>query len=334
MKPRQSRWVWALLLLPVGLSLIALTLGRYRIAPGDVFGSLFGVAGVPDTIRALILRVRLPRILAAVCIGANLAVSGVAFQGLFRNPLVAPRILGVSSGAAFGAALAFLISNNPLFVQPLAFAFGILAIFLVWMVGRQFGASLLVLVVTGVLVGAFFNALLGLIKYVADPLDALPAITYWLLGGLSGTRWVDLWPLLAITGAGLSFFLVTRWRLNLLTLNETEAISLGLNVKQFRLGVILTGTLLVAASVATSGIIGWVGLIVPHAARALVGPDHARLVPTSIALGAVVLIILDTLSRTALPTEIPLGILSGLIGVPVFLLLFMRAMRNRQGGWR
>ncbi|MEA1871277.1 MAG: iron chelate uptake ABC transporter family permease subunit, partial [Candidatus Bipolaricaulota bacterium] len=149
MRPRRSGWVWALLLLPVGLSFIALMLGRYSIAPGEVFGSLFGAAGVPDTIRALILRVRLPRILAAACIGANLAVSGAAFQGLFRNPLVAPRILGVSSGAAFGAALAFLISNNSLLVQPLAFAFGILAIFLVWMVGRQFGASLLVLVVTG-----------------------------------------------------------------------------------------------------------------------------------------------------------------------------------------
>lgn len=334
MRGNQSIGVWLLPLLPTALILISLMLGRFWIPPAKVVGALFGAGGVSETVRALILRVRLPRILAAACIGANLAVSGAAFQGLFRNPLVDSRILGVSSGAAFGAALAFLLSGNPLLVQPLAFAFGLLAVLLVWMVGRQFGASLLILVVTGVLVGSFFNALLGLIKYVADPLDTLPAITYWLLGGLSGTRWANLWPLLAITGLGLSFFLVVRWRLNLLTLNETEALSLGLNIRHFRFVVIVVGTLLVAASVSMSGIIGWIGLIIPHAARAVVGPDHARLIPASISLGAVALIILDTVSRTALPTEIPLGILSGLIGVPVFLVLFMRVLREKQGGWR
>lgn len=333
MRTGRSLAVWAIIILPAALILISLMLGRAWVHPLEVIGTLFGVEGIPDSIRTIILRVRLPRILAAACIGANLAVSGAAFQGLFRNPLVAARILGVSSGAAFGAALAFLLSNNHLLVQPFAFAFGLLALLLVWVVGRRFSASLLVLVVAGVLVGAFFNALLGLIKYVADPFDALPAITFWLLGGLSGTRWTTLWPLLIVTGAGLSFFLIIRWRLNLLSLNEPEALSLGLNVKRVRFAVLFMGTLLVAASVSTSGIIGWIGLIVPHAARAVVGPDYARLIPASISFGIVALVLLDTISRTVLAAEIPLGILSGLIGVPIFFLLFMRVLQERQGGW-
>lgn len=312
----------------------ALFLGRYPIPPDQVLHALVPAGGLPAIVRALVLRVRLPRILAAACIGANLAVSGAAFQGLFRNPLVASRILGVSSGAAFGACLALLLSGGAFLVQPMAFGFGLLAVLLVWTIGRRFGASLLALVVTGILVSAFFDALLGLVKVVADPLNTLPAITYWLLGGLSDARWSGLWGLFILTGLGLSFFLVLRHRLNLLTLDEAEARALGVDVGGLRLAVILAGTLLTAASVAVSGIIGWIGLIMPHAARAVVGPDHARLVPASIGLGAVALILLDTLSRTAFPTEIPLGILSGLIGVPFFLLLFARTLRARQGGWR
>lgn len=323
-----------LLLLPVGLILVSLMFGRFWITPREVFGALFGANGILETVRALVLRVRLPRILAATCIGANLAVSGAAFQGLFRNPLVDSRILGVSSGAAFGAALALLLAKDPFFTQVSAFGFGLLAVFLICIVGWHFGSSILVLVVTGVLVSAFFNALLGLIKYVADPLDSLPAITYWLLGGLGGIRWRDLGPLLVITVFGLFFFLLIRWRLNLLTLDEAEALALGVNVKAVRLAVILVGTLLVAVSVSISGIIGWLGLIVPHAARAVVGPNHSRLIPASIALGASALLVLDDISRTALPTEIPLGILTGLIGVPAFLVLFMRVLREKQGGWR
>ncbi len=332
--PARAGWAWALLFLPVGFAVAALFLGRYPIPARQVLHSFLPVGGVPPIVRALVLRVRLPRIVAAACIGANLAVSGAAFQGLFRNPLVASRILGVSSGAAFGASLALLVSGSAFLVQPMAFGFGLLAVLLVWTIGRRFGASLLALVVTGILVSAFFDALLGLVKYIADPLNTLPAITYWLLGGLSDVRWSGLWPLLILTGLGLAFFLVLRFRLNLLTLNEAEATTLGVNVGRLRLAVILAGTLLTAASVAASGIIGWVGLIMPHAARAVVGPDHARLVPASIGLGAVAVILLDTLSRTALPTEIPLGILSGLIGVPFFFLLFARTLRTRQGGWR
>ncbi len=323
-------WGWLVAAL-VALSFASLFIGRFRIGFFAGISSL--VSGVDPILRAVILRVRLPRILAALCIGANLGVSGAVFQGIFRNPLVDSRILGVSSGAAFGAALALLLSHGPVGVELSAFGFSLLAMGLVIFVGERFGASILVLVVTGVLVSAFFNALLGLIKYVADPLDQLPAITYWLLGGLSGTRFSELWPLFVITGIGLVFFLLIRWRLNLLTLDAAEGVALGVAVKRFRLAAIGVGTLLVAASVSVSGIIGWVGLIVPHAARALVGPDHARLIPASLLLGAMTLLALDDISRTAIPSEIPLGILAGLIGVPAFLFLFMRVLRAR-GGWR
>jgi len=322
-----------LLLLPASLAIASLLIGRYHISPGDVFHSVFRPSSATETIRALVLRVRLPRVLAALCVGANLAVSGAVFQGLLRNPLVDSRILGISSGAAFGAALALLVTHSAVYVQLFAFGFGLLAIFIVYAIGLRFGSSILILVVTGILVSAFYNALLGLIKYVADPLNTLPAITYWLLGGLGGARWGNLWPLLIITIFGITFLLLIRWRLNVFTLSDTEALALGINVRRSRFVVLFVSALLVASSVAMSGVIGWIGLIVPHAARAIVGPDHARLIPASIGIGAFILLILDDISRTAMSTEIPLGILAGLIGIPVFLLLFMRLLRER-GGWR
>ncbi len=333
MTDRPNRGLWLLFLIPVVLGLLSLLFGRFFISPREVWGSLVGIAEIPDVIRALVVRIRVPRIIAALCIGANLSVVGAAFQGMFRNPLVAPRILGVSSGAAFGAALALLLAGDPVSVQLSAFGFALVAVLLVCFVGWRFGSSILLLVVAGILVSSFFNALLGLIKYVADPLDSLPAITYWLLGGLSGTRWSNLPPLLIITGLGLTFFVLARWQLNVLTLDESEATTLGINVKIVRPAVIVIGTLLTAVSVSMCGIIGWIGLIVPHAARAIVGPDYSRLIPASIALGAFALLILDDISRTALPNEIPLGILTGIIGVPVFLLLLTKTIRTRQG-WK
>lgn len=329
MTQSRGRTAWLLAFLAPALALVALLIGRYGIRVEEVVGALFGSEAVSDVVRALVLRVRLPRVIAAACIGANLAVSGAAFQGLFRNPLVDSRILGVSSGAAFGAALALLVSAGTLGLQASAFAFALLAVGLVCLIGLRFGSGALVLVIGGILVGALFNALLGLLKYVADPLSSLPAITYWLLGGLSDARWSTIGPLIACTSVGLTFFIAVRWRLNVLTLNEREAAALGVPVHGLRTAVILVGTLLIASSVAVGGIIGWVGLVVPHVARAWVGPDHSRLLPTSAALGAATLIVLDTIARTALPSEIPLGILTGLIGVPAFFLLFLRFLRTR-----
>ncbi len=322
-----------LVILPLLMGIASLLIGRYHIPAGDVVSSLFNPKATSQTIRALILRVRLPRILAALCVGANLALSGAVFQGVLRNPLVDSHILGLSSGAAFGAALALLLSKGPVYVQLFAFLFALLAIAIVYAIGSRFGSSILVLVVTGILVSAFYNALLGIVKYVADPLDSLPAITYWLLGGLGNVRWQNLYPLLVITAFGITFFVLVRWRLNLLTLSNTEAIALGVNIRRSRSLVLCMGALLVASSVAISGIIGWVGLIVPHAARSLVGPDHNRLIPASIGIGAFILLLLDNVSRTAMSSEIPLGILAGLIGIPAFVLLFIRILKEK-GGWR
>jgi len=330
MTSSRSRAIWALALLVPVAGLLALLIGRYGLLRiGEAFRALIGRPGFDATLQSLIVRVRLPRVLAAACIGANLAVSGAAFQGLFRNPLVDSRILGISSGAAFGAALALLVSAGALGLQGAAFFFALAAVGLVYLIGRRFGSAPLILVVGGILVSALFQALLGLLKYVADPLSSLPAITYWLLGGLGSARWGTIGPLLGITLAGLAFFFAIRWRLNVLTLTENEALALGVRVRGLRAAVLGMGTLLVAASVAVGGIIGWIGLVVPHLARAWVGPDHGRAIPVVAALGALTLIVLDTVARTALASEIPLGILTGLLGVPAFFMLFLRFLRVR-----
>ncbi len=329
MTGKAQRSEWGLILLPVLTLVVALFLGRYGVRIEETIRVLLGLDGPSDVFRALILRVRLPRTLAAACVGANLSVVGAGFQGLFRNPLVDSRILGVSSGAAFGAALALLFTSQGMVIQASAFVFAMVAIGLVMLVGLRFGSSTLVLVIGGILVGALFNSFLGLIKYVADPLSTLPAITYWLLGSLNATQWSDLPPLLTITGLGMSFFMLLRWRLNLLTVTDTEAMALGIRVRLIRTIIVAVGTMMVAASVALAGTIGWIGLVVPHVARAWVGPDHSKLIPASAALGATTLILLDTVARTALPNEIPLGVLTGLIGVPAFFMLFLRFLRRR-----
>ncbi len=314
--------------LPVGLLFLALLVGRYGGGVGDALRALFST-DTSDVLHSLILRVRLPRALAALLVGANLAASGAVLQGLFRNPLVDARILGVSSGAAFGASLAILLSGSALAVQTGAFAFALLAMACVLAIGWRMGAAPLVLLLVGIAVSALFDALLGLVKVVADPLSKLPSITYWLLGGLSGASWSTLAPLAALSVLGLGFLVLVRWRLNLLTLGDDEAASLGVRVRPLRAATVVAASVLIAASVSQAGMIGWIGLVVPHVARAWVGPDHARLLPASAALGAAVLLALDTVARTALPSEIPLGILTGLLGVPAFLFLLVGYLRAR-----
>ena len=328
MSSPRRRLLWLLYALPVALFLVALLVGRYGGGVGDALRALFS-ADPNDVLRSLILRVRLPRALAALLVGANLAAAGAVLQGLFRNPLVDARILGVSSGAAFGASLAILLSGSALAVQTGAFVFALLAIAVVLAVGWRLGATPLVLLLVGIAVSALFDALLGLVKYVADPLSKLPAITYWLLGGLGGARWSNLVPLALLSAVGLGFLFLVRWRLNVLTLSDDEAASLGVRVRPLRAAMVVAASILVAASVSQAGMIGWIGLVVPHAARAWVGSDHARLLPASAALGGAVLLVLDTVARTALPSEIPLGILTGLLGVPAFLLLLVGYLRAR-----
>ena len=328
MSAPKRRALWVLCALPVGLLFLALLVGRYGGGVGDALRALFST-DTSDVLHSLILRVRLPRALAALLVGANLAASGAVLQGLFRNPLVDARILGVSSGAAFGASLAILLSGSALAVQTGAFAFALLAMACVLAIGWRMGAAPLVLLLVGIAVSALFDALLGLVKVVADPLSKLPSITYWLLGGLSGASWSTLAPLAALSVLGLGFLVLVRWRLNLLTLGDDEAASLGVRVRPLRAATVVAASVLIAASVSQAGMIGWIGLVVPHVARAWVGPDHARLLPASAALGAAVLLALDTVARTALPSEIPLGILTGLLGVPAFLFLLVGYLRAR-----
>jgi iron complex transport system permease protein len=328
MSSPRRRLLWLLYALPVGIFFATLLMGRYGGGVGDALRALFST-DTSDVLHSLILRVRLPRSLAALLVGANLAASGAVLQGLFRNPLVDARILGVSSGAAFGASLAILLSGSALAVQTGAFAFALLAMACVLAIGWRMGAAPLVLLLVGIAVSALFDALLGLVKVVADPLSKLPSITYWLLGGLSGASWSTLAPLAALSVLGLGFLVLVRWRLNLLTLGDDEAASLGVRVRPLRAAMVVAASVLIAASVSQAGMIGWIGLVVPHVARAWVGPDHARLLPASAALGAAVLLALDTVARTALPSEIPLGILTGLLGVPAFLFLLVGYLRAR-----
>jgi iron complex transport system permease protein len=336
--PRFKRTVtgFALVALPVILFVLALVLGRYPITPLDVGRSLLSpffprlASGVPDVARQLVLRIRLPRAIAALLIGAGYGGTGAALQAIFKNPLVDSNILGVTSGAGFGAALALLLLRSNLEVQIFAFAFGLLAVGLAFFGSRLYKSSpLLVLTLMGILVGSLFGSLTALLKYLADPLDTLPAITFWLLGSLATVTWSKLLMLVIITLLGLLFLVLIRWRLNVLSLGDAEAQALGLNPAQTKFWIIIAATLMTAAAVSVSGVIGWVGLVIPHAGRLLVGPDHKRLMPASILLGASFLLLIDNIARTLLPGEIPLGVLTGLVGVPVLILL----LRRGRTGW-
>ncbi len=320
------------LLLPLALIVISLLLGLYQIRLETVVKALLSLVvpqaaeGISSTELTLILRIRLPRVLAAALIGAALASTGAAFQGIFKNPLVDSNLLGVTSGAGFGAALALLLGGTALMVQASAFSFGLLAVLIAYAGSRLYSsAPLIVLTLMGILIGSFFTSLTALAKYVADPLNTLPAITFWLLGGLTGVTWNSL-PLLALIALGGSAFLwAVRWRLNILSLGDAEATALGMNPTRLKLLLILCATLMTAAAVSVGGAIGWIGLVIPHAARLLVGADHKRLLPMSLALGASFLLVIDNISRTLLPAEVPLGILTGLVGVPILIVLLRRS---------
>jgi iron complex transport system permease protein len=325
-----------LVLVPIVLSVAALSIGRYRIGTQDVLRVLISpvfpdaAVNITEIAKQLILRVRLPRVLAALLIGASFGTTGTAFQAIFKNPLVDSNILGVTSGAGFGAALALLLLFNNWQVQGLAFVFGLVAVLLSFLGSRLYKtAPILVLTLMGILVGTLFSSLTSLLKYIADPLDTLPAITFWLLGSLASVTWARIILLAIITLLGVIFFILMRWQLNILSLGDKEAISLGVNPVKMKLFIIVVATLMTASAVSTSGVIGWVGLVIPHLGRLLVGPNHRRLLPISISLGGSFMIILDTVARTLLPGEIPLGVLTGILGVPLLILLLRR---SRTGG--
>jgi iron complex transport system permease protein len=324
----------AIAVLIVGL-LLALTVGRYPVSLGDLISVLLAKAGGPrgdvsPAVESVIWQVRGPRVMAAMLVGAALAVAGTAFQGLFRNPLVSPDILGASSGAALGAVLGIYLSLGVFAIQAIAFVGGLIAVGIVYVIGASVRSRdpILVLVLTGVVVGSLFGAGVGLVKYLADPYNQLPAMTFWLLGSLSATGVHDLLPLFGPVAIGAAVLIALRWRMNVMSLPEEEARALGVATGPLRIAIVAAATLVTSASVATAGIIGWVGLVVPHLARSLVGPDFARLLPAAAILGGGYLLLIDTLARTMAQVEIPLGILTAVIGTPFFIWLLASVQKN------
>jgi iron complex transport system permease protein len=320
--------------LVVALTFVSFAVGRYPVRPGELVRlAVAGVTGVPSelpsAVETVVYRIRGPRVLAALAIGAALAAAGAAYQGLFRNPLVSPDILGVSAGAAFGAVLGIYLSLGVLAIQALAFVMGLTAVAAVYLMSAVLRRHdpLLTLVLAGILVGTLLGSSVSLIKYLADPYNQLPAITFWLLGSLSGLTVRDLQSTLPAVAAGLVPLYLFRWRMNVMTLPDEEARALGVDTGRMRLVIIAAATLMTAAVVSISGVIGWIGLLVPHAARLLVGPDFGRLLPASMLLGAGYLLAVDTVGRTIASIEIPPGVLTAFVGVPVFIWLLAAARR-------
>ncbi|BAL80163.1 FecCD family ABC transporter permease [Caldisericum exile] len=320
----ESRF-WGSLLLAIivniALVIVSIALGRFKISFKDIL--LFFVGKLEGVSKSVILDVRIPRIIAALLVGATLSQTGAVYQGIFNNPLVSSYILGVSSGAGFGAAMGILISNNVVVVETLAFTFGILAVLLTLSAARIKNDSI-TLVLAGFVVGSLFQSFTSFLKYVADPFSKLPQIVFWLMGSLAQITLRDIYifgPMLFIFLVIVSFF---GWKLNILSFGEEEAISLGENPKALKRTLIVITTLQTAIVVSLGGVIGWVGLIVPHMVRFVIGYDNRFVLPLSALFGSAFLLLIDTVSRTAFPSEIPIGILTGLIGAPLFVALIRK----------
>ncbi|WP_316863300.1 iron ABC transporter permease [uncultured Cohaesibacter sp.] len=318
--------MWLLLCLPLLSLAVSLCIGRFAISIQEVM-AIFIPTGtdVEAVAKSVVLGIRLPRGIAALLVGAGLAVSGAAFQGLFRNPLVGPSILGVAQGAGFGAALGLLIADSYFVANILAFLFGIIAVSMACFIGlKKSNSSLLMLVLAGIVIGAVFTALISLVKYTADPEEKLPTIVYWLMGGLSSAGYRDLLFAGPIICIGSAVLVALRWRLNVLALGEEAARSFGEDTRLLRFAIIGAATIVTSACVAVAGIVGWVGLLVPHIGRMFLGPDHSVLLPASLGIGACYLLIIDVIARTATTAEIPLSILTALVGAPFFAWLLAR----------
>lgn len=321
--------IW--LLLPLIVALAALCIGRYFLSPVQVLQALASgpMAADHNSAAMVVYNVRLPRIILAFVIGAGLSVAGCCFQSIFSNPLASPDTLGVSSGAAFGAAVGILMSLNVIGVQLLALAFGIISIGFTFMLSRlKKNSGILMVVLAGVICSAFFNALVSAAKYLADPLTKLPEITYWLMGSMVGASYHDLSIAIPMVCIPCIVLCLLRWKLNVLSLPDDEAASLGIKPRTLRWIIILLCALVIAACVSVCGQVGWVGLVIPHMARRIVGTDHQYTVPACISIGGTYMLLIDTVARNLSSGELPLSILTAIIGVPLFVLLFFRKGAN------
>ncbi len=305
----------------------SLLVGRYALSPGQLVHMLWtrisgGAADWPISDDKVVFAVRLPRVAAAALVGAALAVSGAAYQGMFRNPMVSPDILGASTGAGFGAAVAILLGAGYFGISAAAFCCGLLAVAAAWLVSRLSKANQAVaLILAGMMISSLFSAGTSFVKLVADTQQQLPAITYWLMGSLSSIKDMDVVFLAIPVALGMIPLFFLRWRMNLLTVGEEEAQSMGVNTRRLRGAVIVCATLLTSASVAVSGMIGWVGLVIPHFCRMLFGYDYRRLIPAGALFGAAFLLAVDDIARLVTTGELPLGILTAFVGAPLFLYL-------------
>lgn len=329
---KKRRLALLLLVLPLVASAVSLSIGTYPVSPRALVwalthpGSSPAPPGVSPAVRDVIFRIRLPRLILALAVGAALSISGASLQALFKNPLVNEYILGISSGAAVGAALSLVFLGRAFPPQLAAFVFAVAAVATVLLISGKAETHSISLLLTGIIVTAFFSALLSLVEFFASPY-VLQALFFWLMGSLSLASWKDLYVSIPLMVVGLVFLVLLRWRFNVLSMSEEEAKSLGVNVRREKIMVIAAATLVTSAATAVVGIIAWLGFIVPHLVRLMFGADNRRVVPLSAALGASVVIIADDLIRGLSSFEIPLGIFTSVIGIPIFILLLKKARK-------
>ena len=337
-KEKKYYMVFALLIiLPIVAIFYSLFIGRYPLSFLDILKVLrFGInhqsnQDYPDIFNTIVLQIRLPRAILGAMVGGSLAISGAAFQGLFRNPLVSSGILGVSSGASFGAALAIILYGQNYMIYFFAFGFALLAVSMSFFIGRIYRSTpAIMLVLGGVVVSSIFSALVSFAKFIADPYEKLPSITFWLMGSIANARYRDIFISFVPIAVGITGLIAIRWQINVLSMGDKEARALGVNHILVKIITVLCATLATAGAVSVSGNIGWVGLIMPHIGRMLIGNDNRILIPASLSLGAVFMIFVDNLSRSLIGAEIPLGILTALIGGPFFIYLLKK---TKGKGW-
>ena len=319
------------------LILVSLMLGRYSIAFKDIIEVILNKGENVDemlVMEKIVFNVRLPRIFTAIFVGAALSISGAAYQSIFKNPMVSPDLLGVTSGAGFGAAIAILLRLSYWQVQLFAFAFGIIGVLITFtisnVVTRDTGDKTVVLILSGMVIGSLFKSFISVTKYLADPNDSLQEITFWLMGSISGVDMNDFVKIAIPVVIGIVPILILRCKLNAMTFGEDEARALGIETEKVRIIIIISSTIITAASISICGIIGWVGLIIPHIARMIVGSNNNYLIPSSLIIGGIYMLIVDNISRTVFPVEIPIGILTAIIGTPFFLYLLVKTRRAWQ----
>ena len=335
---RKSRILWLTFSILIAVFIFSLFLGRYWVSPGEIVEKLIQLLGGQidsDTIDSswrVFYYIRLPRVILVMAVGVALSTTGAVYQSVFHNPLVSPNILGVSAGAGFGVALGMLITEGSLIlIYGLSFLFGILAVAATYFISSlSQGQKVMKMVLAGIVVSSLFNALLSILKYLADPMDQLPGIVFWLMGGFHRAGWREVKLVVPFILIGIIVIYILRWYLNVISMGDEEAISMGVNVRMIRTILISLSTLMVAASVATTGQITWIGLVIPHIARFLVGSDHKVMIPETMVLGPAFLLLMDNLARTLTTAEIPISIITAFVGAPFFAYLLIT---RSESGW-